>query len=238
MAKRVSIKGKPKHFKSETNAQRAAREDSRRNALDLSEMVARLICERKANETSLETRIGQPKGKRWQRWPKTYYYLGSLLCEYSEDLPKVLRFVADRLEGKALPFSPGDDWYDGAITKAHEEAETRYFYPTFSEFEKVFREQNPKLYKTPSERSLRRSLRRLGYIIKPAPSGRPSIAITQAYETARIRYIYPSFSEFLKVYREQNPKVRVEERSLRKSLRRLDYIIRPANFRPHRPREK
>jgi hypothetical protein len=243
MAKRETsagrmAKAKPKDFKRETNAQRAAREDNRRNALELSEMVTNVIRDRKAKKVALETRISLPKRKRWQRWPKTYYYLGALLCEYSKDLPEVLRLVADRLEGRP-PYSPGNDWYDGAITQAYEKAEIRYTFPTFAEFEKVFWEQNPKLYKTPSERSLRRSLRRLGYTIEPTPAGRPNVAITQAYETARIRYIYPSFSEFLKIYREQNPKMKVEERSLRQSLRRLDYMIRPANFRPHgRAKEK
>jgi hypothetical protein len=239
MAKRVATKGKPKQYRRETNAQRAMREDNRRDVLELSGMVADVIRDRKANKVALETRIFLPKSKHWQRWPKTYYYLGALLCEYSKNLPKVLRFVADRLEGKPLPYSPGNDWYDGAIKKAYGEAGIRYTYPTFSEFEKVFWEQNPKLYKTPSERSLRRSLRRLGYIFRPTPSGRPNVAITQAYKTARIRYLYPSFSEFLIVYREQNPTMKVEARSLRQSLRRLDYIIRPANFRPHgRPKEK
>ena len=89
------------------------------------------------------------------------------MCEYHENSPKFLRMVADFLEGKE-PYSPGNDAYD-AIFKAYNEASRRfrskvggtaYRWPTFSEFEKVFREQNPKLQGA-SDRSLRRSLNRL-----------------------------------------------------------------------------
>jgi hypothetical protein len=54
--------------------------------------------------------------------------------------------------------------------------------PTFSEFLDIFREQNPKLFEprknrpdgiAPSERSLRRSLERLGYITRRDKRGRP-----------------------------------------------------------------
>src|SRR5262249_23315342 len=44
--------------------------------------------------------------------------------------------------------------------------------PTFSEFLEVFREQNPELHGA-SERSLRRSLKRLGYETTPGKPGRP-----------------------------------------------------------------
>jgi hypothetical protein len=37
----------------------------------------------------------------------------------------------------------------------------------------------------------------------------------------------PTFSEFLEAYREQNPKVKVEERSLRRSLKRLGFSTVP-----------
>jgi hypothetical protein len=108
-----------------------------------------------------------------------------------------LRLVADILDGKP-PYSPGKDWYDFAITKAYEEACCRmlpgkdrdiiwsvqrtldpdgkifpFTRPTFFEFEKIFREQNPKLHRSPSERSLRRSLKRLGLVIAPDKRGRP-----------------------------------------------------------------
>jgi hypothetical protein len=39
----------------------------------------------------------------------------------------------------------------------------------------------------------------------------------------------PTFAEFLEVYREQNPSVRVEERSLRRALKRLGSRLPPGN---------
>ena len=66
---------------------------------------------------------------------------------------------------------------------------------------------------------------------KPPLPGPYDDAIQTAYEQA-IRPVRvlpngelvggaPNFPEFMKVYREQNPKMEVEERSLRRSLRRL-----------------
>jgi hypothetical protein len=46
----------------------------------------------------------------------------------------------------------------------------------------------------------------------------------------------PTFSEFLEIYREQNPGVKIEDRALRRSLRRLGFITRP-DVRG-RPKEK
>jgi hypothetical protein len=46
----------------------------------------------------------------------------------------------------------------------------------------------------------------------------------------------PTFSEFIEVYREQNPRVRVEERTLRRSLKRLGLTTHPA--KRGRPKEK
>jgi hypothetical protein len=131
-----------------------------------------------------------------ERWKETYAYLGYICCRSNENPPKFLRLVADILEGR-LPYSPGDDWYDSEITKAYEEACCRMLpdkdrdivwrverdldpdgkifpitRPTFSEFESIFRQQNPTLQGA-SDRSLRRSLQRLGYPLNPDKRGRP-----------------------------------------------------------------
>jgi hypothetical protein len=46
--------------------------------------------------------------------------------------------------------------------------------------------------------------------------------------TSRITILpQPTFSEILKVYRQQNPRVKVEDRTLRRSLRRLGVIPHP-----------
>jgi hypothetical protein len=115
-----------------------------------------------------------------KRRRNTYTFVGEMFCEFHEKPPKFLRLVADILEGK-LPYSPGNDWNDAKIKvaydearRAKEEASRRAFmWPTFSEFLEIFRKQNPKLSKPPSERSLRRSLKRLGYHLVPDKRGRP-----------------------------------------------------------------
>ena len=43
----------------------------------------------------------------------------------------------------------------------------------------------------------------------------------------------PTFSEFLQVYRERNPRVKVEDRTLRRSLQRLGHSIRPDKRGPN-----
>jgi hypothetical protein len=56
-------------------------------------------------------------------------------------------------------------------------------------------------------------------------------------EISRITSAQPSFSEFLEVYREQNPSVEVEDSSLRRSLRRLGALTLPEK-RGRKPNEK
>src|SRR4029077_8171896 len=47
-------------------------------------------------------------------------------------------------------------------------------------------------------------------------------------DVSRIIVAKPTFSEFLEVYREQNPKVKVEERTLRRALKRLNIRLLPS----------
>jgi hypothetical protein len=187
MAKRVA--------KRITNAQRRAREKERRATVLAAYQVAMII------ELEIEKlragRGDKPRGTRLNFGSseefcdgeervfinfgeRAYNAIGRLLCEYHENPPKFLRMVADLLEEKEL-YSPGDNWYDGAIEAAYNEVWRRcipsrptvkFTLPSFSEFEKVFREQNPKLQGA-SDRSLRRSLQRLGCLTSPDKRGRP-----------------------------------------------------------------
>ena len=114
-------------------------------------------------------------------------FIGLSICDYCENVPKLLRLVADLLEGKPPLYSPGNDWYDGAIKEAYLEACNRMppprenqddegyemddgkiiiRCPYFSEFLDIFRKQNPKLQGV-SDSSVRRSLQRLGYPLNP-----------------------------------------------------------------------
>jgi hypothetical protein len=112
---------------------------------------------------------------------RTCTALGEFCCAVQENLPEFLRLVVDRLEGK-LPRDAG--WHYHAIKAAEREAmsRARNQLPTFSEFFAVFKEQNPKLFEptpnrpdgiAPSERSLRRSLKRLFISIRDDKRGRP-----------------------------------------------------------------
>jgi hypothetical protein len=202
MAKRVA--------KRETNAQRAEREFERRTTLQMVEWIGDLICRWIKGDLVLkdEDDWHPPKHARLSAWdekecsppkvkmmwdpeskPELYTFLGQMFLEFDANIPRFLRLVADRLEGKS-PYSPGDDWYDDKITAAYAEALRRMprprlvscgggisqliiKRPSFSEFENIFWEQNPKLPKPPSELSLRRSLKRLGLITRPDKRGRP-----------------------------------------------------------------
>jgi hypothetical protein len=121
---------------------------------------------------------------------KTHAFIGATFCESPGNIPKFLRLVADILEGRE-PYNPGNDWYDKAIKAAYKEACRRhrpyvppgfedikeYIFsrPSFSEFRDIFEKQNPasKLARPPSDRSLRRSLQRLGCMLFPDKRGRP-----------------------------------------------------------------
>jgi hypothetical protein len=189
--------------KRETNAQRAAREYERRTTLQMADYVAEWIRARRKIKEDLAPEdtaclegwtAKEMKDTGWltvegsRHWRKIYAFLGQVFCEFHENPGKFLHLVADRLEGKRPPYSPGDDWNDSAITEAYEEALRRVprpsyenqgglvvvnvTYPSFSEFSWVFCKQNPKL-RGASERSLRRSLKRMGYRTRPDKRGRP-----------------------------------------------------------------
>jgi hypothetical protein len=119
--------------------------------------------------------------------------------QFRDNFPEFLRMVADILERKPLPpsASPYGDKIEAAYYEATKRCNTWFFEamedwsrlspseyadnvrkffdagvtPRFSEFETVFREQNPQ-FKV-SGRSLRRSLERLGDHVRSDSPGRP-----------------------------------------------------------------
>jgi hypothetical protein len=157
MAKHVAKKGKPKRRKRETNAERAAREFERRRMSFIAERIADVIRRRSKDQTESPAREA---GMR---------FIGPSICDYCENVPKLLRLVADLLEGKLPLQSPGNDRYDGLIKEAYLEACNRMppprenqdgegyemddgwlhkiiiRFPYFREFLDIFRKQNPKL---------------------------------------------------------------------------------------------
>lgn len=132
----------------------------------------------------------------------------------------------------------------------------------FEYFEKVMRIASSRLddksLKSESIEDIAESLRLAGDMLKEKPidgrnlSGHDGKIIAAFIEAAgrawrdphrvnpcyedeifRITTVQPTFSEFLEVYREQNPNVRVEDSSLRRSLRRLG-----AHTLPEKPGRK
>ena len=139
--------------------------------------------------------------KRWRKIYTYLGQVFCEICNFEENPAEFLRLVADRLEEKPAPYSPADHCgYDSEIKKAYRETlrhlpqpveedhtgmviiNTR---PSFSAFLGVFRKQNPTKKRRrnkngeiviedyPSDRSLRRSLQRLGYRTRPDKRGRP-----------------------------------------------------------------
>jgi len=187
----------PKHDKPETNARRRDREYNKRTTVEIAKRIAEAVRERRKDKADLAPEsfadLSARELKRLgyhpetERWIQRYTWIGRVLCElcpFDEAPSKFLRLVADTLEGKPSPYSPADHCgYDNKITKAYREtlrrgppvknqADVVIKRPSFSEFLDVFREQNPTLQGA-SDRSLRRSLRRLGYITRPDKRGRP-----------------------------------------------------------------
>ena len=127
--------------------------------------------------------VKEPQSERLR---ETYASVGREFCEFKGNVCEFLRLVADKIEGKRS-YSPGEDWYDYKISLAYMQALVQKLpspypsklpsrdvpWPTFSEFLDIFGQQNPKLPKPPSERSLRRSLKRLAIITRPDKRGRP-----------------------------------------------------------------
>jgi hypothetical protein len=104
---------------------------------------------------------------------------------FQDNFPEFLHMVADMLEGKPLRWRANHYGYASEIETAYFKAwDCTGGMPTFSAFKKVFREQNPKLrgdsdcsldrsLRGAPDRSLRRSLERLGCQTRPDKRGRP-----------------------------------------------------------------
>lgn len=207
-------KGKPKHYKRETNLQRAARELRHRETLRNANQVADIIrATRKAKaELVTQSRIVPmiPQGMDVsgfspKRWKESYAYLGYVCCRSHENVPTFLRLVADILEGKP-PYSPGDYWYDSKITKAYSEAFNRIWFGKDRDW------SQSDIWEAYQEGHL--SSRDIILMKNLDDPDKKSIAMP-----------LPTFSQFLDIFLEQNPKSKLprlpSERSLRRSLERL-----------------
>jgi hypothetical protein len=232
MMKGVATKSKHKQYKRETNWERAVREARHRQALRKANQVADIIRaarKEEAEEAVLGTDPRIPpfiplgmdtSGFSHKRWKEAYATLGYLCSRSDENPSKFLRLVADIVEGKPA-YSPGGDWHDSKITKAYNEAFNHIWFGkdrdwSESDIEKAFEEG----HLSSLDITLMRNL--------DHPDKKP------------IAMPLPTFSQFLDIFWEQNPKSTLprppSERSLRRSLARLGCFLR--RDKRGRPKEK
>lgn len=211
--------------KRETNAERRERESERRTSILAAKMVAESI--NLIRRTKPES-VSQEEEEEIKRL--SYDHFEHLLCEFclSGKAPyKFLRLVADFLEGELPPYSPGNDWHDDKIKAAHEEATNRnlvknglpkgHLIQFLASPDAVKRFENWRRHLMPSGKTQ-------GGVAKVPPFLRKAAQLLPAPSEIP----WPTFSEFLAVFREQNPQLLgASDRSLRRSLKRLGLIARP-----------
>src|SRR4030095_1521124 len=175
--------------KRETSAERRAREHGMANRLWIARSIASVMVKGKKRTEELSTDTYAGLGRVLCMCDETVLRMVIDMLEGARSIKDV--FLAKR------PYTPGKNWYDDKITAAYIEAFGNVWrklpqdfspnvvpdgelpWPSFNEFLDIFREQNPKLVvkqagaliPVPSERSLRRSLERLGFVTRRVKRG-------------------------------------------------------------------
>jgi len=192
--------------KRETNAQRRKRESENCSTIMAAKLLAEAICVIRRTKPELVCECVEEELKR-----QSLAFVQDMLRKFcfSGDAPsKFLRLVANFLDGKPAPYSPGNDWYDDKIKTAYEEAINRILVNSgLSRVHVIQVLAEPDAVKTLETGMFGRGIPR------------------------------PNFSQFLDVFREQNPELcGASDRSLRRSLKRLALSTLPG--KPGRPRGK
>jgi len=205
MAKRVAEKGKPKRRKRETNAERAAKEYERRTALQMADYAAELIRLRRQHKEDFAP----------------------------EDIDGLdINSLAEE-ELESMGFSP---------------TESKYWWKVYAFLGKVFcefHEDPAKFFRLvadslQSERPLSAKGnwydRRITEAYKAAAvssgqsfgvrSSIPRGVPENQFSLVPYFFMKPTFCEFSDIFRKQNPTLKIEDNSLRRSLRRLGYDTR------------
>jgi hypothetical protein len=195
-------KGKPKHYKRETSKERAEREFERRLYFEQAKRFAKAIVSERRNDEARDA-LFENKAK--------LAFLGQVFC--SRDVPRLLRLIADFLEGKP-PSVPDDDFYCRAVEAAYGEACSRM----------------PRVRASPFSDDDLLELSGVSYTLDP------NVFIVSLPSFSGYITTLPSFSEFLEVFQKQNPKLKVENRTMRRTLQRLGFETRPDRL--GRPRKK
>jgi len=184
--------------KRETNVQRRKRESERRTTILTAKLVAESISLIRRTKPELVSECCEAELKRGSRVLLEQMFRDFCLCGNAPS--KFLRLVADFLDGKPPPYSSGEDWYDDKIKAAYEEAFNRI------------------LVKSGLPR---------GHVIQVV--ARPdAVKRLETWMFGNEIPPPPVFSEFLGVFREQNPELHgASDSSLRRSLKRLGLFTRP-----------
>ena len=199
-------KGKTKHYKRETNAERVLREFERRSEFESAKYFAEEIREgmekqRKGMEKFREQMENEVELPTELLPTKEDAELWKILCQ-PRNMPSLLRLIADFLDGKP-PDDPDNNWFCAAIEVAYGEACNRMPRVRGSRFgDDELLSYSAGVYYDPD----------VSIVVLPSFSGFISTL--------------PSFSEFLEVFRKQNPKLKAGDRVLRRTLQRLGYNTR------------
>jgi hypothetical protein len=210
MAKRETKAGRPKkrkptHYKRETNKERAVRECERRGEFEAAKSFAEKIREGMEkqregmekmpnimeNEVELPTELLPTEDDA---------YSWIILCQPRRNIPRLLRLIADFLDGKP-PDNPDNNWFCRAVGAAYGRACSRM----------------PRVA-SPSDAD--------ELLSDPGVSDYRDGVIVALPSFSGFISTLPSFSEFLEIFRKQNPKLKVGERVLRRTLSRLGYSTR------------
>src|SRR4030095_2504843 len=112
--------------KSETNKERAAREDEGRITLVVARNIVRLIQKSSKNRVALhDVKRTKESPAESKEQTDAFVRVGATICGTPGSISEFLRMVDDLLEGKE-PYTPGDDWYDKPIRAAYYEAFRRH----------------------------------------------------------------------------------------------------------------
>jgi len=194
--------------KRETNTQRVSREAKNRHNLIMAKSLAQVI--------RWFMMIREMKGNKraLEAAEQQYAPFGSMvLFALEENAPEILRLIADTLEGKPTTHGRTLRGYDGKVTSAYIDA-------------CMLVRDNQRSFPQSTERS-KAVFESYGLLLEPP-------CLSEFLKTTAIKP--PSFSEFLHAFREKNPRMKVGDRVLRRTLRRLGYDTRTDKL--GRPKEK
>jgi hypothetical protein len=215
MPKRVTTKGNPERRKRETNAQRAFREYEYRTALQTADFVADCIRLRRQKKD-----LAYEEAERIAWCEEELKNAGWLSLTESRYWPNVYAFL-------------------GQVFCEFHEDPAKFLRLVASSLEakrplSVSHDwYDPRITQAYTAAAVSRGRSLSPRFRSSIPRGVPE----NKFSLAPIAFAKPTFSEFSEIFRKQNPTLRVDDSSLRRSLRRLGYDTR-SEKRGRKPKGK